>query len=212
MNENKLSLFVRYLEFFGGLILIALGLALTIKADLGTPPPSVIPYVTSRCFSYSIGVYTILLNILFVAIQAAILRRNFKLHYIVQIGVGFFFGAALDIWMNVIIFDFYMEYYVKFIILMAGIIISSLGIFIEIKANILMTAAESLVVVITYVSKLQFSSIKIIFDITLVTLGVIISLINIAEIIGVREGTILSALLTGIFVKIFQKLFNKIIY
>ena len=45
-----------------GLILMALGVALSIKADLGTSPISSLPYVTSLMSSLSVGTTTIIMN------------------------------------------------------------------------------------------------------------------------------------------------------
>ena len=66
------------------LILMALGVALSIKADLGTSPISSLPYVTSLLSSLSVGTTTIIMNGMFVLIQIAILRRRYQHFQLLQ--------------------------------------------------------------------------------------------------------------------------------
>ena len=67
----------RWLQFLGGLELIALGVAFSIKADLGTSPISSLPYAASELWPVSVGVATVIMHAGFIAIQIAILRRRF---------------------------------------------------------------------------------------------------------------------------------------
>ncbi len=57
---NKLK---RYLLFFVGLFINALGVSLITKASLGTSPISSIPYVLSLKFPLTLGNFTIIFSI-----------------------------------------------------------------------------------------------------------------------------------------------------
>ncbi|MGN0492188.1 MAG: YitT family protein, partial [Acutalibacteraceae bacterium] len=61
-------------------------------------------------------------------------------------------------------------------------------------------------------TKTEIGKIKVVFDISCVTFSVILSLLFFdMKIVGTREGTILSAVLTGFVIKFFSKLLkNKI--
>lgn len=61
-----------------GLVIMAFGVAFSIKAALGTSPISSVPYVTARISGLSVGTTTIIMNFLFVLIQIAILRRQYE--------------------------------------------------------------------------------------------------------------------------------------
>jgi len=190
----------KYIRFLIGLALIALGLAIIVKTELGTAPFSTLSYVASLGFSPSIGIFTIALNLVFVAIQTAILRDKFARTQFMQIFVGFLFGFILDFWMMVIPAPEMLPYAFKVLLLFAGIFIMAVGIVIEVHAAVLMTAGEGIVVVLalalkrdfgTIKLKRDFGTIKIAVDVTLVALGVLLSLLLFQEIKGVREGTLL---------------------
>ena len=60
-----------------GLIIMAFGVAFSIKAGLGTSPISSVPYVTSEISGLSVGTTTIIMNFIFVLMQIAILRKQY---------------------------------------------------------------------------------------------------------------------------------------
>ena len=73
-----------------------------------------------------------------------------------------------------------------------------------------MNSGEAFVKAIAGTINKNFGNIKIAFDIICVVLSIILSLIFFdMKIIGTREGTIISAFLTGIVVKFFTNLFKN---
>ena len=78
MNSlNIKSSFARYATGTFGLILVAIGVALSIKSDLGTAPISCPPYVVSLAGHFQIGSftigtvgqYTMLMHLIFIVLQ-----------------------------------------------------------------------------------------------------------------------------------------------
>lgn len=67
-----------------GLIIMAFGVAFSIKAGLGTSPISSLPYVTAEISGLTVGTTTIIMNFLFVLIQIAILRRQYDWFQLLQ--------------------------------------------------------------------------------------------------------------------------------
>lgn len=79
---------MRYGIFLIGLFINSLGVSLITKANLGTSPISSIPYVLSLEFPWSMGVFTILFNVLLVILQLILLQKKFKPEYWLQIPVA----------------------------------------------------------------------------------------------------------------------------
>ncbi len=79
-----------------GLFVLALGIALSVKADMGVSPVSSAPYVLSRITGLSLGTATIIVYLFCMALQAAILRRDYRLKNLFQIAVSFLFGYFTD--------------------------------------------------------------------------------------------------------------------
>ena len=76
---------VRRLAFLcAGLIIMAFGVAFSIKAALGTLPISSVPYVTARISGMSVDTTTIIMNFIFVLIQIGILRKQYQWFQLLQ--------------------------------------------------------------------------------------------------------------------------------
>ena len=79
-----------------GLSLMSLGITFSIRSALGTTPISSLPYVLSLLTPLSVGALMILLNLVFVGLQIAILRRRFPPLQLLQIPVVIAFGVLND--------------------------------------------------------------------------------------------------------------------
>ena len=87
----------RVLLLCAGLIIMAFGVAFSVKAGLGTSPISSVPYVTSVISGLSVGTTTIIMNCIFVLIQIAILRKNYQWFQLLQIPAAVLFGVMIDV-------------------------------------------------------------------------------------------------------------------
>lgn len=188
----------------------ALGAALITKSNLGTSPISSIPYVLSLIFPLTFGEFTILVNVLFVLIQFLILKKEFHPRQILQVVVGTIFGFFIDFGMFVFSFVNPTFYVTKIVDLLLGCCILAFGIYVQVDANVIYNPGEGLVKAISIKTGKKFGTLKIANDWTLVIIAVIISLIAFRTIKGLREGTILSAILVGSMVKIIHSIFGHL--
>ncbi|WP_270460602.1 YczE/YyaS/YitT family protein [Faecalitalea cylindroides] len=213
MKNNKPNhIFKRFILLCSGLIIMAIGVAFSIKAGLGTSPISSVPYVTAKISGLSVGITTIIMNALFIIIQICILNKEYDWFQLLQFPAAILFGSTIDIAALFIDFISISSYWQQWILCILGIIFLALGISFEIQANLVTTAGEGVVLAICKVFPIKFGNMKVIFDITLVTLSVLLSIIFLGELTGVREGTIAAAILVGLITKktniLTQKLFS----
>ena len=192
----------RYLLFCMALFVNALGIAFITRAALGTSPITSVTYVLSMFTPFTIGEWTILLNILFVVLEPFMMtRQDLKddlRMFLLQIPISFCFGIFIDICMHYILFWLNPATYPSMIIaLLIGCVILAVGIALEVKANAAMMAGEYFVKVITRRFRGEFGYIKLGFDVTLVAIACLLSLIFMSGIYGVREGTVIAALIVG---------------
>ena len=75
MKGSKLG--IRLLYYFGGFFVMTIGIALSVKSNLGVSPVSSIPYTMTCVWGIEMGKATILFHIVLVLIQILLLRRNF---------------------------------------------------------------------------------------------------------------------------------------
>lgn len=195
-----------------GLFIMAFGISLSVKSNLGTMCISSIPYVLSLILpTITVGQFTILFNILLVLLQIIILRKNFKFKQFLQIFLVIPFGYFIDLTLSWIININLNNYFVEWVFCLLGIFILSLGILIEIKSNVLYMPGEGIVLAISEVVNIDFGKLKPICDMTMVLIAVFLSFIFLGELFGVREGTIAAAILVGILIDIYDfKFGNKI--
>lgn len=92
---------------------------------------------------------------------------------------------------------------------LAGVAVTAFGVFLTVSANLLMNGPEAFVNAIALTRKLEFSYLKVIFDITLILITAIVSFCLYNRLVGIREGTVLSAVLTGLFVGLYKKIFAE---
>ena len=192
----------RYLLFCVALFVNALGIAFITRAALGTSPITSVTYVLSMFTPFTIGEWTIMLNILFVVLEPFMMtRKDLKEDlrmFLLQIPISFCFGIFIDICMHYILFWLNPATYPSMIIaLLIGCVILAVGIALEVKANAAMMAGEYFVKVITRRFRGEFGYIKLGFDVTLVAIACLLSLIFMSGIYGVREGTVIAALIVG---------------
>ena len=78
--------------YFIGLFVMTIGIALSVKSNLGVSPVSSIPYTMTCVWGIEMGKATILFHIVLVLIQILLLRKNFKTVQWLQVLIGVVFG------------------------------------------------------------------------------------------------------------------------
>lgn len=195
----------RYIVFLIGLFINSLGVSLITKADLGTSPISSIPYVLSLNFPFTLGQFTIAFSLLLILIQLVILRRNFKAEHLLQIPISILFGYFIDLTMVMLFFVDPQTYLSSVIHLLIGCVILGFGVYTEVLADVAMLPGESFVRAVSSTWKTEFGSTKVAFDVSLTVIAAVLSLIFSHRLDGVREGTIIAALLVGFIARLFGR-------
>lgn len=191
----------RYFIFIVSLFINAFGVAFITKALLGTSPITSVTYVLSMFTPQTMGEWTIIVNILFVLLELLFITKNeLKTNrriFLLQIPISICFGWFIDVAMSLLFWLDPTLYLQKIIALLIGCIILGAGITLEVKANVAMTSGEYFVRVISLRFKKEFGYVKLGFDVTLVAMACLLSIIFMSDIRGVREGTVIAALLVG---------------
>ena len=198
MNKSK-----RYFLFLVGLFINSLGVSLITKASLGTSPISSIPYVLSLNFPFTLGNFTIVYNLLLIALQIIILRKNFKIENILQIPVAVMFGYFIDLKMYLLFWVDPQNYFLKIIALLLGCFVLGFGVYIEVVADVVMLPGESFVRAIVQTWNTNFGITKIIFDSSMVIIAGALSFAIFGRLNGLREGTVVAALSVGFIARLF---------
>lgn len=195
----------RYTVFLIGLFINSLGVSLITKSSLGTSPISSIPYVLSLNFPFTLGQFTIAFSLLLIVLQLIILRRNFKAEHLLQIPISILFGYFIDLTMVMLFFVNPQTYIASLAYLLIGCVILGFGVYTEVLANVAMLPGESFVRAVSSTWKTEFGSTKVAFDVSLTVIAAVLSLLFAHRLDGVREGTIIAALLVGFIARLFGR-------
>ena len=149
----------------------------------------------------TMGQWTIIVNLLFVVLELLFMtRKELKSDlrmYLLQIPISLCFGTFIDVSMNALSWLDPVAYMSRIGVLLIGCVILSVGIAFEVKADIAMMSGEYFVKAISRRLRKDFGYVKLGFDITLVVLACLLSIVFLSGIQGVREGTVVAALLVG---------------
>lgn len=210
-KRTKKETVKRYVLFVISLFFCGVGVAFTKHAELGVSPISSVANVISIKLDFiSFGTWLIVSNCVLLLGQIILLRRNFKLIQLVQIPLSFVFGYCTDfgLWLvNGIPND---NYIVRLLLVFAGIIFIGFGIALGVIADVILNSGEAFVKALADVTKKDFGTVKIIFDVSWVILSIVLSLLLFdGKLLGTREGTIISAVFVGVTVKIFRPILQN---
>lgn len=208
---SKKELAKRYILFIISLFISAMGVAMSKKSELGVSPISSVSNILSMKFTaLSLGTWLIIWNCVMIVGQIILLRKKFQPIQLLQVPLSFLFGWFTDISALIISPVPMSNYPVRLTMLLLGTVVLGFGIALAVTANVIMNSGEALVKAISDISGKQFGNVKIGFDISCVTIAIVLSLLffnfSIREI---REGTLIAAVATGMIVKLFTKLVRK---
>ncbi len=202
---DKTELIKRYIFLLAGLFVNGLGVSFITKAGLGTSPITSIPYTLSLGFTPTVGMFTLVFNIFLVILQVILLRRNFQLQNLLQLPIIALFSFFIDLTMSLLGFIQPETYVLKVISLVIGYLILGFGVFMEMVANVAMLPGEATVRAVSDVFSTDFGKTKIAFDSSMTVIAAILSFIMSKHLDGVREGTIVAAILVGFIARLFKK-------
>ena len=202
MEMKRIS---RYLIYLLSLFIISLGASLSIKANLGTSPLICLPYVSSLITKFSVGEVMFIFTVLFILIQVLLLRKDFEKRQYLQLIVGTIFSGFIDFSLMIVNFINPVGYISQMALLLISCVVVAFGVLLEIKTEIVYLPADGVIVAISKVLKIEFPKVKPFVDTSMVITAAILSIIFLGYLAGVREGTIISAIIIGPIVKVLKK-------
>ncbi len=180
------------------LFIMAFGVAFSVKAHLGTSPISSFPNAVSEFTPLTIGNVTICMHLVLICLQIVILRKRYQWLQLIQLPLAIIFGYLTDLCVWITQHIHYSNYLEQWILCVIGIFLVALGVSGAVVSKTTVLAGEGFSLAVCQVTGMQFSKMKVIFDISLVVLAVAVSLIFTGHVIGVREGTLAAMIFVGV--------------
>lgn len=196
----------RVCVFTLGIFIMSLGVAASVRAALGTAPITSFPTVLSLATPLSVGTYTVAFNLLVLVIEIILRGRKFPPIQLLQLPVAFLFGWFVDLSMSLTVWIEPANYLMQWVWVVVGAVLVAVGVYIEVQPRLTYIPADGLITVITMMTRAPFGKVKMIFDWTLVSISVILSLVLMGSLHGVREGTVFAAFAVGALVRVIGNL------
>ncbi|MBR2048121.1 MAG: hypothetical protein IKC09_06850 [Oscillospiraceae bacterium] len=206
MNKHTILKFLtRMAVYCVGLLILAFGVVLSVNSNLGVSPVSSLPYVISVIARAPLGICVTLTYCGFILLQVLIQRRDFKAVNLLEILFSTIFGYFVD-FAELILNGFTFESYAgRLGMLTVSIVLIAVGLTIYVGAHLVPMPMEGLVGCISDKTGKAFSTVKTVIDCIVVLTGIVLSLVFLGSVEGIREGTVITAIVTGKIVGIARK-------
>ena len=213
VKRSKKEWVRRYVSFVFIMFIVAFGISLSIRANLGSSSISAPPYVISLKpgMPLTMGTLVIMMHLMLIAGQILVLRKDYEPRQLLQVVVTLVFGFYTDVtmWMTNFLqipesLPHAVAWPLQFIELLVGGAILAFGIACEVRSDTLMLAPEGLSLAISRKFKKDFGKVKIVSDTLLVVIAIVLMFIYFHswdwKMIG--TGTLVSMFYVGFMVRV----------
>lgn len=179
---------------------------------LGTSPVASVPYSVSLVnHTLTFGWWLNMWSVLQIAVQIALLRKKCKpVEIIIQTVLAFVYGYLTDFSCKLISGLQANTYIMQFALMILSCFVLGFGIWVQFKGGVAMLPGEAMNRAISEVTGKKYENIKIFFDVLYIIVAAAICFIFIGKLEGVREGSIIAAVLIGNIIKLYNSLYNKL--
>ena len=204
MAENRQLLMKRILFYALGLLVMTFGIALSSKAGLGVAPVSTIAFAGSHLIPLTFGMCSTSFHA-FCFLAQFVLTRRMTVMILLQIPASYVFGLLIDFFSGLLRFTA-PNIASGAVLIAVSACIFSLGIRIILGSNLVLPPPDSLVRVIGELVGWPMSKSKLVFDIAIVTLSAVLTLVFLGNpFVAVGVGTVVCVALTGPAIGFFQR-------
>lgn len=213
MHKKSIKFMKRVLIYGAGLMCLALGVAFSVNSGLGVSPVNSLPYVVSLIIGWDMGSCVTAVFSIYILVQILLLRREFRLVNLTQLLFSSLFGYFVDLakWA---IGDFSIQTYLgKLLMLAVSILFVSAGVCLYMNAKLVYMPMEGMTHAIAekLFKNKPFHDVKVWMDCLVVLLGIVLSFAFLGGVEGIREGTVICAVLVGRVMRPMQKLLVPLI-
>lgn len=188
-----------------GLFFMAVGVAISVNANLGISPVNSLPYVISQISGFALSSCVIGVFSVYILAQIVLLRREFQWINLTQLIFSTIFGYFVD-FAKWLLRDFCIPTYAGRLVMLAiSIAVVAIGVELYLEVNLVPMPMEGMTLALAQVTKKPFPNVKIVVDCAVVLLGLVLSLALLHRLDGVREGTIIAAVVTGKVISLVKK-------
>lgn len=204
-KSTPVQFVIRIALYCLGLLLLAFGVAISVNSNLGVSPVNSLPYVISKIIGIDMGTCVTIVFCTYILLQIIILRKEFQIINLLQIVFSTIFGYFVN-FAKAIVGDFAIPtYFGQLTMLAISIVFIALGIMLYMDVQMVPMPMEGLTSCLAKKLNKPFPTMKTIVDCIVVLTGLVLCFVFLGGLDGLREGTIITAVVTGKLIAIFKK-------
>ena len=200
----------RFIVYAIGMLVLALGLTLNTKANLGVSPIISVPYSISQITGYNFGDLTFVVYALFVVVQIVIhlnLKKNKKIMSdLLQLPLSLIFTRLLNIFSTYIPTS--QNLGIRFIVLAFAIICTGVGAAMSLSMQLVPNPGDGIVQALAERFNKSVGLTKNLFDCFNLCITLCISIFIAHQIVGVGIGTVIAVIGVGRVIALFHHIFE----
>lgn len=210
-KSTPIQFAIRAVVYVIGLFFMAFGVAISVNSDLGISPVNSLPYVISQVVDKALGSCVIAVFCSYILLQVIILRRQFAPINVLQIVFSTIFGYFVDL-AKLLVGDWALPGYPgRLVMLAVSILLIALGVMLYVEVELVPMPMEGLSMTIAKKLKKPFPTMKMVVDCVVVGTGIVISFVVFHKLVGIREGTVITALVTGKVIAVLKKPLSPVV-
>lgn len=186
----------RVFYYLLGMVVLAIGITLNTKTNLGVSPLISIGYAVSQVAGLNFGNMTFVVYAIFVAIQFLLRRKNARWKDLLQLVVALVFSQLLNLFSAILSYE-PPTLPGKLIMLVGAVVLTGIGAAITLTMEIIPNPGDGLVSAVADSFHIATGLAKNLCDGVSVVLTLIVGLVFAHQIIGIGLGTLISVLLCG---------------
>ena len=142
MQEKQKKWMLRIALYLVGIIVLALGITLNTKTNLGVSPIISMPYAVAQIFGYETGTAVFVAYLIFIVLQIVLLKGKFRPFQLLQVAASYLTSAFITIFDRVLPVPEQMGS--RLLVLALAIILTGIGAAVTVDVNIVPNPADGL--------------------------------------------------------------------
>lgn len=204
MKKFDYLLFIKKLIlFFSGLCIIQTGVAIFIKANIGSDPFTVFTQGLAKLLNITTGQANLVILFIFFIVILLTARKSINIGTILSVVSAGFFIDLMSNLLDKLCFDSY-NIIIKCLILFLGCVIVAIGFSMLMSANLGVAPNDLIPLMLQEKLKCQYKWIRITLDLSYLIIGFLLG-----GVVGI--GTVISALCQGPIIQFFMPKIDKIL-
>ncbi len=196
----KRTVIYRGMIYIIGMLVLALGITLNTRTNLGVSPIISVAFCVSKLTNVNIGNMTFLWYIVFVVVEIAcnIKMKRYKsiITDILQIPLSIVFTRFMNLF-TILIPDMTGNIVGRLVALAIAIILTGMGIVLTLNVRLIPNPGDGVVQALADLFHTKISTVKNILDAICVVSTIVLGFVFAREIIGIGIGTVLAVIFVG---------------